>query len=137
MASFEINKHILKDGQIVMYQRSDHTNPKWQARVSIPGAKSFRRISLKTRDLDEGKRLAHNVWDELYAKVKNGGAIRSKTYKAVALEYLKDLDFRANTNGKQRTKATTLRDRLIPYSATYFATARIDEIGKKELCAGR
>jgi hypothetical protein len=111
MTTFEINKHILKDGQIVIYQRSDHANPKWQARVSIPGAKSFRRISLKTRDLDEAKRLAHSVWDELYAKVKNGGAVRSKTYKAVALEYLtgRSCSVRSMATGKTNLCRMTRR----------------------------
>lgn len=133
MATFEINKHILKDGQIVIYQRSDHADPKWQARISIPGSPKFRRLSLKTRNLDDAKRTAADTWDKLYNKVQNGGTINSKTYKAVALEFLKDLGFRADT--KEVSKAKTLSDRLIPYSVKFFASAKVDEIGKKEIAA--
>ena len=127
MTTHELNKRTIKDGQIVLYQRADHIDPKWQTRITIPGHKGVIRKSLDTRNLDDATRTALNLWDELYIKVKQGGSLRSKSYKAVAQEFLKDLERRANTTFE------TTQDRLAPYSMTYFAGTMIDEIGKLEL----
>jgi hypothetical protein len=129
MNPHRINVHDIKNGQIIVYQRSDHKSGTWQVQLSIPGQKGFVLRSLGTRELDEAKRIAFDLWDELRAKVKTGGSLRTKSYQDAAAEYVRDLERR----GKRTSK--TVSDRLVPYSVRFFGKKPIDAIDTKELAA--
>ena len=75
---FELNQRIYRNGDVVLYQRPDHKNPKWQCRVHIPGATGYVIRSTKTADEFEARRFAEDLWDTLRLKVKAGGSLKSK-----------------------------------------------------------
>ena len=74
-ATFELNATSIRDGEIVLYQRPDHAVKKWQCRVRVPNAVGYVIKSTRTTDLDEAKRFAQNLWDDLRLTVLNGGTI--------------------------------------------------------------
>ena len=61
---------IRGDGRIVLYKRQHPKNPKWQARISVPNATGYKVVSTKLSDLEEAKRFALNLYEELYMQVK-------------------------------------------------------------------
>jgi integrase len=129
MSPHRINVHDIKNGQIVIYQRSDHKSGTWQVQLSIPSQKGYVLRSLGTKELDEAKRFAFDLWDELRAKVKTGGSLRTKSYQDAAAEHVRDLE----RQGKRTAK--TVSDRLVPYSVRFFGKKPIDAIGTKDLAA--
>ena len=76
---FELNQRIYRNGDVVLYQRPDHKNPKWQCRLHVPGATGYVIRSTKSADEFEARRYAEDLWDELRLKVKSGGALKSKS----------------------------------------------------------
>ena len=71
------------DGRIVLSLRAGMKNPKYQARIRVPGATGYRRVSTKCSDLREAERFALDLYEELYFHVKSGGNLRTKIYKSV------------------------------------------------------
>ena len=124
----EINKRTFRDGQIVLYQRSEHKNPKWQVRVRVPGATGFVRKSTGTKDEHDAYSFAQELWDDLRLKVKDGGVLNAPPFDKVA----EDLIASAEAAGS-RWKVTNYRTRLDPYASTYFARRPIDEITSGDL----
>ena len=74
MTTHKINVHDIKNGQILIYQRSDHKGGVWQADLSVPGSTGSVARSLRTRDLDEAKRLtpdrAKNLSKSTFGKTR-------------------------------------------------------------------
>ena len=129
MTTHKVNVHDIKNGQIIIYQRSDHKSGTWQVQLSIPGQKGCVIRSLGTKDLEQAKRFANDQWEDLRAKVKAGGTLLSKSYQDAAAEYVKDLERRGSKTAK------TVSDRLVSYSVRFFGKKPIDQIGTKELVA--
>jgi integrase len=128
-ATFELNKTILRDGEIVLYQRPDHAVKKWQCRVRVPNAVGYVVKSTKTTDLDAAKRFAQNLWDELRLKVMGGGAIKSHTFDDV---YPKFCDWlKVNVTKERRYKDIT--SSIERYALKYFFKKHVDQIGTKEV----
>ena len=86
--SFETNSQSFKDGQIVLYQRPDHLNPRWQCRLHIPGQTGYIVLSAKTRDLFEARKFAELKWDELRLKHISGESLKSKKITSAITAYL-------------------------------------------------
>jgi integrase len=94
--SFYINKDdINSDGSIVLYQRPNLKNPKWQVRLKIPNTKGYKTISTGQVDKQEAIRWSRNHYYELSYKVEKGGSIKSKTFGQVFNEWS---DFYRNSN---------------------------------------
>lgn len=82
--SFYINKDDINgDGTIVLYQRPNLKNPKWQARLKIPNAKGYKTISTGQLEKSAAIKFARNKFYELSFKVESGGSINSKTFNQV------------------------------------------------------
>ncbi|MEP2987566.1 MAG: hypothetical protein ABJN65_09750 [Parasphingorhabdus sp.] len=71
------------DGRIILYKREGLKNPKWQARIRVPGASGYKIVSTKMVKLRDAERFAENLYEELYHHVKMGGSIKSRTFKQV------------------------------------------------------
>lgn len=86
--SFYINKDDINgDGTIVLYQRPNLKNPKWQARLKIPNAKGYKTISTGQLEKSAAIKFARNKFYELSFKVESGGSINSKTFNQVFNEW--------------------------------------------------
>lgn len=48
------------DGRIILYKREGLKNPKWQARIRVPGASGYKTITTKTAILRDAERFAAN-----------------------------------------------------------------------------
>lgn len=128
-ATFELNKTILRDGEIVLYQRPDHAVKKWQCRVRVPNAVGYVVKSTKTTDLDAAKRFAQNLWDELRLKVMGGGAIKSHTFDDLYPKFCEWL--KVNVTKERRYKDIT--GSIERYALKYFVKKSVDQIGTKEI----
>lgn len=84
---FELNQRIYRNGDVVLYQRPDHKNPKWQCRIHVPGATGYVIRSTKTADEFEARRYAEDLWDELRLKVKAGGALKSTSCEKIFVDF--------------------------------------------------
>ena len=129
MAKFETNQiDVNDDGRIILYQRSDvTTNPKWQCRISVAGSTGYKIFSTKETDRRKAERVAVERYEELYFKVKRGGALKGKPFNEVVEEY-------ANSVGKLRKRyyKETIR-RLELLAVPFFDTKSIDEITESDL----
>ena len=71
MPKFETNQiDVYGDGKIILYQRPDVKNPKWQARISVQGSSGYKIFSTKETDRHIAGRIALERYEELYFKVR-------------------------------------------------------------------
>jgi len=130
--SFETDKHVYpmaNDGEIILYHRADHKNPKWQTRIKIPSTTGYVIRSTKQSSLYEARKFAEDLYDNLNVKVKSGGQLKSPTFKKVYEEW-KDSFRRKSKNARQYDDYT---NRIKNYSLRYFANTPMDTIKKKHL----
>lgn len=86
--SFYINKDDINgDGSIVLYQRPNLKNPKWQVRLKIPNAKGYKTISTGHLDKSDAIKWSRNKFFELSYKVESGGSLNQKTFGQVFSEW--------------------------------------------------
>ena len=85
----ETNQRIFtKDhGQIVLYLRSDHKNPKWQARIKVDGSTGYTIQSTRTRDEMKAMVVATETYQALVDKFRSTGSTQTRTFNAVARAY--------------------------------------------------
>ena len=131
MAKFETNQiDVNDDGRIILYQRPDvTTNPKWQCRSSVAGATGYKIFSTKETDQRKAERVAVERYEELYFKVRRGGALKGKPFKDVVQEY-KD-SFGATVSLRGYNKDNIRRVELL--ADPFFKTKSIDEITESDL----
>ena len=88
MPKFETNQIDVKgDGKVILYQRPDVKKPKWYARISVQGATGYKIFSTKETDQRAAERIALDRYEELYFKVKRGGTLKGKPFRAVCEEW--------------------------------------------------
>lgn len=124
---------IRGDGRVVLYKRQHLKNPKWQARISVPNATGYKVVSTKLSDVEEAKRFALNLYEDLYMQVKAGGQLKTRTFKQVCEEwkaYVKE-------HGRTRRDGSwdTTIERIDSYALEYFGAKRIDEIREADFTA--
>ena len=88
MPKFETNQvDVNGDGKIILYQRPDVKNPKWQARISVSGSTGYKRFSTKETDRRRAERVALDIYEELYFKVRRGGSLQGKPFNLLFKEW--------------------------------------------------
>jgi len=129
--SFEINqKTIEKDnGSIILYQRSDHKNPKWQTRIKIDGSTGYIRRSCKTLDQTKAISMSESIYKELVYQQHQTGSINTKTLNSIFIEFINEL---VKTN-KSPQSITELKRKLEMYSIVFLGKMFINEITSKTL----
>lgn len=95
------------DGRVVLYRREHLKKPKWQARISVPGAKGYKIVSTGLTDFDEAKRFALNLYEKLSIQVMSGGQLNTKTFKQIYEEW----KAHASTHGRTRRDGSWDNDR--------------------------
>ena len=82
---YETNQQILtKDhGQIVLYQRSDHKNPKWQVRIKIDGSTGYTIQSTRTSDVMKATLVATDQYQALVDKFRSTGSTQTRPFSKI------------------------------------------------------
>lgn len=114
------------DGRIILYKRPGLKNPKWQARLRIPGTNQYKVISTRSSKQSFAESFATDLYDELNFRVKNGGSIGAKTFSQIFDEWENSVNL---MQPKDRTglKCGTV-ERVRIYALKYFGPMKIDEI---------
>ena len=73
---------IRGDGRLMLWQRGGE-NQNYSVRITVPGTKSYKRLSTKTSDRKEAIKVALALYDDLYHQVRTTGSIHSTTYADV------------------------------------------------------
>jgi integrase len=118
------------DGRIILYKREGLKNPKWQARIRVPNANSYKTATTKTTDVVKAQVFALNLYEELYFRVKAGGSVNSKTFKQVFDEWAKSVRQQGQT--RQGGSWDSTIERVRSYGLEYFGAKRIDEIKTRD-----
>ena len=75
------NKHVLRDGRIVLYTRNNR--PTFHVRFKIEGNKGYIIKSTKRNTLAEAVRVAEDLYDDLRYKVRQGLEIKPSSHSLV------------------------------------------------------
>lgn len=83
---FMVDVHKLKSG-LIIYRRSDVQHKNWYCRIKLPQQDRYKRISLKTANIDDAKvaALRHDIAIE--TKMEHQLPVFDKPFSEVALEY--------------------------------------------------
>ena len=100
----------------------------FSVRITVPGSKSYKRLSTRTSDRKEAIKVALALYDDLYHQVRTTGSIHSTTYGDVFKKWRQS---KQNSYGEGQRK-----DRSVEYAETYslgyFGNLRIDQITAKD-----
>jgi integrase len=126
---FETNQRSFHGGAVVIYQRPDHKEPKWQCRIRVQGATGYVIKSTQTEDEFEARRFAEDLYDELRLKVKSGGSLKSISFTKAFIEFQK---FYKNSAPSLRRYLEVTRT-LEKYACQYFGNTELDKIDSKAI----
>lgn len=127
MTKFELNQiDVNGDGRIILYQRPDTKNPKWQARISVRGSTGYKVFSTKEVDRKDAERIALDKYEELYFKVRRGGTLKGKPFNTVYNEWKKTFYEPTQHDEQSIRKVEVL-------GLEFFKTKPIDEITEGDL----
>ena len=87
MASHTENQRVLKDGALVIYQRTDVAKSTWHCRVKF-SSQPYIRKSLKTASERVAVSKAEKLYDDLRYRHERGLALRSPPLPQAIDEYL-------------------------------------------------
>lgn len=118
------------DRRIALYRRTDLLRPKWQARISVPGATGYKIMSTKTVDFEDAKFIARKEYERLCIQVQAGGALNPRTFASVFEEWVEEVASPGATRNGGSWEAT--EDRIRAYALSYFGKKRMDQIGEPE-----
>lgn len=122
--SFELDQRSFRDGHVVLYKRPNLRNPKWQCRISVPNATGYVRRTTGFSDEFEARRFAEELYEDLRAEKRNGGALQKPKFEKVFLQF----------KGRYRTEAVSKRryDEIVSsierYGLSFFKGKTIDSI---------
>jgi integrase len=131
--TFEINQKVYRKdhGEIVLYQRPDHKNPKWQTRIKIKGSNGYARKSTGTSDEYEARKFADEFYNGLVDKFQATGSTQTKTFKKVVDEWLKVLE----KQGRKPELVNEFKMRLYNYPVKFWNNIYIDDLKDSDLTA--
>ena len=132
MGKFETNQvDINGDGRVILYQRPDVKNPKWQCRISVQGSTGYKIFSTKESDQRKAERVALDRYQDLYFKVRDGGSLNGKPFNEVYSEWLGYLEL--SKSNKAKGYVQTITQKVRDSGLEYFKSKPIDEITEADL----
>ena len=131
MARHTQNQRALKDGAMLIYQRTDTAKPVWHCRIKFPNH-PYVRCSLKTQNEREAVRAAEKLYDELRHRFERGLALFSPTFSEAFDEYLEWLAEQVE-DGEAKPKKLTDSRALGKYAREYFEGKRLEQITDSEV----
>ena len=130
MPKFETNQVDLNgDGKVILYQRPDVKNPKWQCRISVSGATGYKRFSTKETDRRSAERVALDVYEELYFKVRRGGSLKGKPFDNLFQEWVETFPTEPNDYDSEMIR------KVEQTALVQFGKKSVDEITEGDLNA--
>ena len=128
---FEINQQIVtKDhGEITLYHRSDHKNPRWQARIRINGESKQKRLSTKTTDYVKALMIATEFYEALAENFRAIGSLDSRSLEDVAQSWL----FHLEKSSVAKNVVDEFRSRLFNYPVRFWGTTNVARIRERDL----
>jgi integrase len=114
------------DGRIILYKREGLKNPVWQVRIRVPNSKGYKVVSTKMADQRSAERFAMDLYDELFIHVKQGGSIRTKTFRQVFDEWALATQTMGQTRQGGKWDGTV--ERVRKTALEFFGPKRIDAI---------
>lgn len=132
MARHTENERVLRDGQLVVYQRTDVAKANWHCRIKFPDHPYIRK-SLKCQSEAEALRKANKLYDDLRYRLERGLALNSPPFsKAIDayLEWLENQIEEESDNAKSARLIKKLKDhrKFSQYAREYFDTRPVDQI---------
>tara|TARA_R100000734_G_C3319258_1_gene114793 strand:+ start:3556 stop:4719 length:1164 start_codon:yes stop_codon:yes gene_type:complete len=125
-----MKKHTIRDGAITLHLREN--SDKWQVYINLKGERPIRQ-STGTSNLDEAKQFASNLYDESRYKQKQGIAIRTYGFTAVADMYIKDLASNKDNSISAYRKHRTNTGHIERYLKPFFKDKSINEFQIKHI----
>ncbi len=122
---FMVDVHKLKPG-VIIYRRTDVQHRNWYCRIKLPKQDRYKRISLKTANIDEAKLQALRHDFAIETKIEHHLPVFDKSFAEVALEYSvqqKRLsEIGQITEHRWKTIDGHIRLHLIPYIGNFQIT---------------
>jgi integrase len=129
--SFELNTHEYHGGKLVLYQRHDHKNPRWQARIKIPQSTGYEIFSTKEKDLSNAKRIAEQKLFQLTAASATGQTLKkSIKIKPAITKYLDDYKTVAPSTKRYEDQKLVLETYFLPFFLQHEKKTQVGEINK-------
>jgi integrase len=122
--SFELDQRTYRDGHIVLYKRPNLKRPKWHCRISVPNATGYVRITTGFVDEFEARRFAEDLYEELRAQKRKGGAIQKPKFEKVFLQFKERYRTEAPSDRRYEEVISTIERYGIPF----FKGRTIDSI---------
>lgn len=123
----------IADGRITLYQRDDVKDGIWQCRITMKGVRGYIRRTTNTSDFDKAQMIAIKLLGELELRDKQNQPLQPKTFKAVAVAFLKDADTRRKEGKSSDGRYEIIKSTLTRYLAPYFGSRDITLIKKKDI----
>ena len=137
MASHTQNERYLRDGAVLIYQRTDVAKPLWHCRIKFADHPYIRK-SLKTQNEQAAVRAASKLYDDLRFRHQRGMPITSYSFEYALDAYLQWLEDQGNTETDE-DKARRLKKKLVDqrkfsrYIREFFADRPLDQITSAEV----
>lgn len=122
---FYQNPHKLRDGRILLFQRSDTKGGVWHMRLRVRGAKSYTVSSTGTTSLAEAVQFAEDTYDNLRTRVKEGLPMKTPTFN----QYWQYWFERENDTGTWKKHRVRWHQGVFNrYFSPYFGSYPVNEI---------
>jgi integrase len=118
----------LRGGQLKLYTRPDDPQGFWHCRFKLEQANKFIRRSLKTTDLNDARRMADNLFDELRFKDRNGERIRQIRFGDVASDYDAIAERETREGRLSKGRLGFVRGTIRRYMLPFFGKRALEEI---------
>lgn len=115
------NRHILRDGRIVLYTRNNR--PTYHVRLKLDGHKGYLVKSTKRKSLAEATVVAEDLYDDLRYKIRHGLEVKPHTFGSLYRRWEN-----ANRNLLSEHRMRYLRGTAERYFIPYFGDRAVEEI---------
>ncbi len=116
----------LRGGRLVVYTRADDRHGTWHCRFRLAG-KLLRR-SLRTKDLEDAKRAAETLFEELSYKARTKQPLKTTVFEQVARDYLRKAERLTLEGNLSEGRLGLVKGTLERYLLPYFGKRAINEI---------
>lgn len=106
------NKHVLRDGRIVLYTRN--SSGLYHVRLSVDGIEGYVTKSTKQRQLDRAREFAENLYDDLRYKVRHGEETGVHSFRTIWERWLRANQATLSVHRKRYIIGTATRY-LLPF----------------------
>lgn len=124
------DEHEIMDGRVLVY-RTTHSGDVYQVRIYLPDERRYVRKSLRTRNLEDAKRAAHDLYVGVQAKVLKGEKLFSITAEELRDRWLEKQSELVEGGVLSRGRYSNMRTFTKHYLEFVGAKERIQNIDQK------